>query len=137
MSNIKVDFFNVNTGETVYLSRPAQLKAAIESSDLSVNRPSDRGWRIGKEWKNKLRQVRATDKELMNQLAVKYGGEVTESQLLIAVFAREMRLAKTKEYVSETGKFEQEYNESIAPKRSATLPEGGATYTPTKAKKSN
>lgn len=112
MGNIKVDFFNINTGETIWLDRPAQLRAAIESSDLGINRRSDRGWRIGKEWKQRLRMARQ-DRELMNSLAVKYNGEVTESQLLVAVYAREVRAARQRSVYQEEGKYESQYLESI------------------------
>lgn len=112
MENIKVDFFNINTGETIWLDRPAQLRAAIESSDLGINRRSDRGWRIGKEWKARLRQAR-NDRELMNSLAVKYNGEVTESQLLVAVYAREVRAQRQRVSYQQEGKYEDEYLRSI------------------------
>ena len=112
----KVDFFNINTGETIWLDRPAQLKAAIESSDLGVNRKSDRGWRIGQQWKNKLRQAR-NDRQFMDALSVKYNGEVTEAQLLVAVFVREARAAKQAKNYSDEAFFEQQYRDSIAPKQ--------------------
>lgn len=112
MGDIKVDFFNINTGETIWLTRPAQLRAAIESSDLGINRRSDRGWRIGKEWKQRLRMARQ-DRELMNSLAIKYNGEVTESQLLVAVYAREVRAARQRGVYQEEGKYESRYLESI------------------------
>lgn len=112
MGNIKVDFFNIHTGETIWLNRPAQLRAAIESSDLGINRQSDRGWRIGKEWKQRLLMARQ-DRELMNSLAVKYNGEVTESQLLVAVFVREVRASRQRAFTQEEGKFEDQYLRSI------------------------
>lgn len=136
MNEIKVDFFNINTGETIYVNRPAQIKAAIESSDLGINRQSDRGWRIGKEWKAKLRQARG-NRELMNNLAVKYNGEVTEAQLLVAVFARESRLARQSDFGYEEGKFEQQYMEDIKPAKpqpevetADPAPGQGETFTP-------
>lgn len=130
---VKVDFFNINTGETIYVDRPAQIKAAIESSDLGVNRQSDRGWRIGKEWKAKLRQAR-DDRHLMGELAKMYGGDVSESQLLVAVFRREAIAARQKKSYQDTAPFEDEYHRSIAPKQPETKVEevvsGGETYTP-------
>ena len=41
-----IDFFNIKTGETIYVRRDAQIKALIESSDMGVNRQSDMGWRL-------------------------------------------------------------------------------------------
>lgn len=112
---VKIDFFNIKTGETLYLSRPAQIKAAIESSDLGVNRRSDMGWRVGKEWKAKLRRARQ-DEELMASLAKKYGDEVpTESQLLVEVFTRELRAKKQAKLYEDEAPFEEEYRESIKP----------------------
>jgi hypothetical protein len=99
----------------MWLSRPAQIRAAIESSDLGVNRRSDRGWRLGKEWKARLRKARQ-DRELMNALSVKYGDEVpTESQLLVEVFRREVRAERQAKIYDEDSAFEDEYRESIRP----------------------
>jgi hypothetical protein len=111
-----VDFFNIKTGETIYVKRPAQLKAIIESSDMAVNRQSDVGWRLGKEWVQKLREARL-DKALMRELSVKYGGdEVTDRDLMVAVYIQERNMAKQAQRYAKDAPFEQEYLESIKPK---------------------
>lgn len=124
-----IDFFNIKTGETIYVRRDAQIKALIESSDMGVNRQSDMGWRLGKEWVQKLRVARQ-DQQLMQDLAVKFGGnEVTDRDLMVAVYSREQNAEKQAKKYEEDAPFEQEYLESIKEQK---LPEGGETYTPKK-----
>ena len=124
-----IDFFNIKTGETIYVRRDAQIKALIESSDMGVNRQSDMGWRLGKEWEQKLRVARQ-DRQLMQDLAVKFGGnEVTDRDLMVAVYSREQNAEKQAKKYEEDAPFEQEYLESIKEQK---LPEGGETYTPKK-----
>ena len=113
----KIAWFNVKTGETVYTERPAQIKALIESSDLGVNRQSDRGWRLGKEWTRKLRSAR-NDRNLMSQLGRMSGGDVTDTQLLVALFQREAEADKQQALDKDDAPFEQEYFDSIKPKSS-------------------
>lgn len=127
--NKGIDFFNIKTGETIYVRRDAQIKALIESSDMGVNRQSDMGWRLGKEWVQKLRVARQ-DRQLMQDLAVKFGGnEVTDRDLMVAVYSREQNAEKQAKKYEEDAPFEQEYLESIKEQK---LPEGGETYTPKK-----
>lgn len=124
-----IDFFNIKTGETIYVRRDAQIKGLIESSDMGVNRQSDVGWRLGKEWVAKLREARQ-DRQLMQDLAVKFGGnEVTDRDLMVAVYSREQNAEKQAKKYEEDAPFEQEYLESIKEQK---LPEGGETYTPKK-----
>ena len=124
-----IDFFNIKTGETIYVRRDAQIKALIESSDMGVNRQSDMGWRLGKEWVQKLRVARQ-DRQLMQDLAAKFGGnEVTDRDLMVAVYSREQNAEKQAKKYEEDAPFEQEYLESIKEQK---LPEGGETYTPKK-----
>lgn len=111
-----VDFFNIKTGESIYVRRPAQLKAIIESSDMAVNRQSDVGWRLGKEWVQKLREARL-DQTLMQELTVKYGdAEVKDRDLIVAVYRRERNMAKQAQRYANDAPYEQEYLESIKPK---------------------
>lgn len=122
-----IDFFNIKTGETIYVRRDAQIKALIESSDMGVNRQSDMGWRLGKEWVAKLRVARQ-DRQLMQDLAVKFGGnEVTDRDLMVAVYSREQNAEKQAQKYENDAPYEQEYLESIKP-----VQEGGETYTPKK-----
>ena len=123
MSTTKgIDFFNIKTGETIYVRRDAQIKALIESSDMGVNRQSDMGWRLGKEWVGKLRVARQ-DRQLMQDLAVKYGGnEVTDRDLMVAVYSREQNAERQAKRYENDAPYEQEYLESIKPKQ-----EGGET----------
>lgn len=108
----EIDWFNVETGERVYTKRPAQIKALINSSDLGVNRQSDKGWRLGKEWVKKLRAA-YNDKALMSELSKASGGEVTDVQVLIALFDRESAAEKQAEARDNIAPFEQEYLESL------------------------
>jgi len=110
-----IDWFNIKTGETVYTSRPAQIKGLIESSDLGVNRQSDVGWRLGKEWVAKLRKAR-NNREMMANLGKMSGGDVTDTQLLVAIFSIEAEADKQTNLDKEDAPFEQEYLESIKPK---------------------
>lgn len=111
-----VDFFNIKSRETIWVRRPAQLKAIIESSDMAVNRQSDVGWRLGKEWVQKLREARL-DQQLMQELAVKYGdAEVKDRDLIVAVYQRERNMAKQAQRYANDAPYEQEYLESIKPK---------------------
>jgi len=122
-----IDFFNIKTGETIYVRRDAQIKGLIESSDMGVNRQSDVGWRLGKEWVAKLREARQ-DRQLMQDLAVKFGGnEVTDRDLMVAVYSREQNAEKQAQKYENDAPYEQEYLESIKP-----VQEGGETYTPKK-----
>ena len=83
---------------------------------MGVNRQSDRGWRIGKEWVQKLRQARL-DRELMQELSKKYGGaEVTDRDLIVAVYRRERNMAKQQQRYADDAPYEEEYLESIKPK---------------------
>lgn len=117
-----IDFFNIKTGETIYVRRDAQIKALIESSDMGVNRQSDMGWRLGKEWVAKLRVARQ-DRQLMQDLAVKFGGnEVTDRDLMVAVYSREQNAEKQAQRYDNDAPYEQEYLESIKP-----IQEGGET----------
>jgi len=111
-----IDFFNVKTGETVWVKRSAQIKALIESSDMAVNRQSDVGWRLGKVWVSRLREARS-DRGLMQELSTKYGGnEVADRDLLVAVYRRELNAEKQAKKYEDSAPFEQEYLESIKPK---------------------
>lgn len=115
-----IDFFNVKSRETVWVRRPAQIKAFIESSDMGVNRQSDVGWRLGKEWVQKLREARQ-DSQLMNELARKYGGgEVKDRDLMVAVYKRELNAEKQAQRYTDNAPYEQEYLESIKPKEEKT-----------------
>lgn len=112
-----IDFFNIKTGETIYVRRDAQIKALIESSDMGVNRQSDMGWRLGKEWVAKLRVARQ-DQKLMQDLAVKFGGnEVKDRDLMVAVYTREENAEKQAKRYEDDAPYEQEYLESIKPKQ--------------------
>ena len=89
---------------------------------MGVNRQSDMGWRLGKEWVQKLRVARQ-DRQLMQDLAVKFGGnEVTDRDLMVAVYSREQNAEKQAKKYEEDAPFEQEYLESIKEQK---LPEGG------------
>lgn len=110
-----IDWFNIKSGETVYTQRPAQIKALIESSDLGVNRQSDKGWRLGKDWTRRLRNARG-NRTLIAELSRLSGGEVTDTQLLVALFERESAADhEAKSYANEAP-YEREYLDSINPK---------------------
>lgn len=114
---LAIDWFNIKSGETVFTSDPPQIKALIESSDLGVNRQSDQGWRLGKEWTKKLRKAR-TDRPLMAELSKKSGGDVTDTQILVALFEQEYQAEVQMIRNKDDAPFEQEYLDSINPKSS-------------------
>jgi hypothetical protein len=107
-----IDWYNIKTDETVYTRRPAQIKALIESSDLGVNRQSDRGWRIGAEWYKKLRAAR-NDRQFMEKLYEKYGEDVSDSNALVALFQREERANQQNKRYEDEAPFEQKYQDSL------------------------
>lgn len=120
--NIKkegIDFFNIKTGETIYVRRPAQIKALIESSDMGVNKSSDAGWRLGKKWVQKIREARQ-DRQLMQDLSARYGGaEVKDRDLMVAVYVREANALKQAKRYEDSAPFEEQYLEDIKPKQEA------------------
>ena len=64
----------------------------------------------------------------MQDLAVKFGGnEVTDRDLMVAVYSREQNAEKQAQKYENDAPYEQEYLESIKP-----VQEGGETYTPKK-----
>jgi hypothetical protein len=128
-----IDFFNIKTGETIYVRRPAQIKALIESSDMGVNRKSDVGWRLGKEWVQKLREARA-DRQLMAELATKFGGaEVVDRDLMVAVYNREVNAIRQAKKYADSAPFEEQYLQDIKPVQEKQAA-GGETYTPKSSK---
>lgn len=112
---IYVDFYNIDTGEEVKVRRPAQIKAVIESSDMGVNKQSDRGWRIGKEWYNKIEAAR-NDRTLIREIAKNVGGadKITDTDILIAVYEREVEadIVRNSGKVAR-GQYEKKYRQMI------------------------
>ena len=109
-----IDWFNIRSGETVYTQRPAQIKALIESSDLGVNRQSDKGWRLGKDWTRRLRNARG-NRTLIAELSKLSGGDVTDTQLLVALFEREAAADRETKAYEDEAPYEREYLDSINP----------------------
>lgn len=112
---IYIDFYNIDTGEEVKVRRPAQIKAVIESSDMGVNKQSDRGWRIGKEWFNKLEAAR-TDRSLIRDIAKMAGGadKVTDTDILVAVYEREVEADIVRNSGrTARGQYEKEYRQML------------------------
>jgi len=114
-NTVAIDWFNIKSGEKIKTARPAQIKALIESSDLGVNRQSDKGWRLGAEWVKKLNRGRQ-DRALIASLGKMSGGEVTDTQLLVAIFSQESQMQSQLDAHEDDAPFEQEYLESIRPK---------------------
>lgn len=114
MSELKgIDWYNIRTDETIYTKRPAQIKAVLNLSDLGVNRQSDKGWRLGKEWYHRLQDAR-NDFELMNTLIERYGEEVTDAQILIYLFNQELRAEQAANRRQHTAPYEDKYRRSLA-----------------------
>lgn len=109
---VAIDWFNIKTGEKVYTRRPAQIKAFIESSNLGVNRKSDRGWRIGKVWYNKLRKARA-NRQFMEKLYERYGEDVSDANVMVAIFQQEVRALVQRKRYEDDAPFEEEYLQSL------------------------
>ena len=74
-----IKFFNIKTGERVSLSRPHQIGAYINSSDLSVNAAlgQDFGWRLAPEVIVQLDEFRA-DPRTLEDIARRIGTDVSE-----------------------------------------------------------
>ena len=55
-----IEFVNIKTGARVQLTRPAQITAFINSSDLGVNsnKGQDFGWRLSEGLVNKIEDMR-------------------------------------------------------------------------------
>lgn len=112
---IYVDFYNINTDEEVYMRRPAQIKAAIESSDMGVNKQSDRGWRLGKVWKKKVEAAR-NDRAMIRELTKVVGGadKITDTDILVAVYEREVEADIVMNSGNTTNaKYEQKYRQML------------------------
>lgn len=112
---VSVGWFNIRSGEVVYTDKPPQIKGYIESSDMGVNKQSDKGWRLDPEWVNKLRKARR-DRALMATLSKMSGGEVTDMNVLVAVFESESMAFAEVGAESEDTPFEQEYLDKIRQK---------------------
>lgn len=115
-TKLGIDWFNIKTGEEIITRRPAQIKALIESSDLGINRRSDRGWRVGKKWYNKLQRARQ-DRAFMEKLYEKYGEDVSDANVMVAVFQRELRAEKQAERRRNDAPFEEQYRKSLNSKK--------------------
>ena len=115
--DITIDFFNIKTGEKVNLTRDAQIKAFIESSDLGVNPSSDKGWRLSPEWVKKLNEARK-DADFINAVSKAVKDTVTDRHLAVELFKRERNLQKQAQAANDN-KYEKQYQESIInPKKS-------------------
>lgn len=107
-----VDFFNIRTGEKAEVSRPAQLKAYIESSDMGKNRQSDMKWRLGASWIKKIEKAK-DDITFIDYMNKQYGGSFEDVDILIELYNREAVVEARKKRRSNDNPFEEQYLESL------------------------
>jgi hypothetical protein len=115
-----IAFFSVKTGETRYAQLEPQIQAYINSSDLGINasRGQDFGWKLAKEWVEKVRAFRK-DENKMERLVSRNGGQrVTTTQILYAIYGEQLR-AFEQQQEDESSPFEEAYLESISEKPEA------------------
>lgn len=109
-----VEFFSIQTGETMYARLEPTIAAFINSSDLSINasRGQDYGWRLGKSWVQRVREFKKNDTQ-MAILASKNGGQQpTTVQILRYLYSQDV--AKYQRALQEAeNPYEHEYLESI------------------------
>jgi len=110
-----IGFYNIKSGETHYARLEPQIQAFINSSNLGINasRGQDFGWRLAKEWVDKVKAFRQ-DEAKMERLLDKNGDkEVTTAQVLYAVYGAELRAA-TQRLKDNENPFEEEYLRAIS-----------------------
>lgn len=129
-----IPFFSINTGETHYARLEPTIQAYINSSDMGINasRGQDFGWRLGKEWVQKVRDFRL-DETKMDTLAAKLrldDGEVPNTiQILNYMYGREVRqyLQRLKD---DESPFAEQYQQDIAQTSQAEQPSTDAEEVP-------
>lgn len=120
-----IAFFNIKSGETNYAKSEAQIQGYLNSSDMGINasREQDFGWRLGKEWVEKIRTFRKDSTRMSLLLAKNSGRKPTIPQILYAIYGEELRNAREIAEENENP-FEEEYLRSISssnqPKKSIT-----------------
>lgn len=129
-----IQWFSVETGETVYTKREAAIKAFINSSNLgpNVHAGQDRGWRLGPEWVKRLEDARKNPDLI--EVVTKGTGKISDANLVMELWAREVRAEKNRAIAdAEDRPFAQEYQEAIS-KRGKT-PSNGETTSSSSASK--
>lgn len=111
-----IEFYNIKSGDTHYCRLEPTIQAYINSSDMGINasRDQDFGWRLGKEWVEKVRAFKR-DETKMQVLTAKNGdNQPTTTQILYAIYGEQLRAfqALAEEYENP---FEEEYLQSIRP----------------------
>ncbi len=113
-----IEFVNIKTGARVQLTRPAQITAFINSSDLGVNsnKGQDFGWRLSEDLVNKIEDMR-DDGYVLQQISERL--HISIDDLTTTHFVQEIlhqeevnarRQVKTAERNSA---FKQEYEDNI------------------------
>lgn len=108
-----ITFYDMRTGEESIVSRPAQIKAYVESSDMGVNRQSDVGIRLGAEWVKKIRKAKKNG-AFMQEILKQYGKSFKDVDILIELYSREATaIALQQIEESDDFAFEDAYLSSI------------------------
>lgn len=116
-----ISFFDVKTGDTHYCKLEPTLAAYINSSDMGINasRDQDFGWKLGKEWVEKVRKFRR-DRTQMQMLSREHGGQKpTTVQILYWIYSEELR-AYQENLDENENPFEGQYQRDIAEKPKKT-----------------
>lgn len=117
-----INFFNIKTGERVSLSRPHQIGAYINSSDLSVNAAlgQDFGWRLAPEVIVKLDEFRS-DTRTLEDIARRIGTDVSELTTIHLVqhisYLDDLGQKIEAQREARTPKFQNAYEDEIARRR--------------------
>ncbi len=117
-----ISFFNIKTGERVQLTRPHQIGAYLNSSDLSVNAQfgQDFGWRLAPEVIIKLDEFRA-DPNVLQQIATRIGVDISELTTIHLVqhisYLDDMGQKIEAQRKERTPEFQADYEQEIARRR--------------------
>lgn len=104
-----ITFFNIKTGERKALTRPHQIGAYLNSSDLSVNANfgQDFGWRLAPEVIIKIDEFRA-DPRILEDIARRIGVDISELTVI--------HLVQHISYLDDMGQKIEAQREELVPK---------------------
>lgn len=110
-----VSFFSIRTGETHYGKLEPTIQAYINSSDMGINasRDQDYGWRLSKEWVEKVRAFKRDRLQMQILTSKQDGRKPTTTNILYYIYGEQ--LANYYESLEEhENPFEDAYLASIS-----------------------
>lgn len=118
-----IGFFNINDGTTHFAKLEPTIAAYINSSDMGINasRGQDFGWRLAKEWVQRVRDFRRNTMQMQILTSQNSGQKPTTVQILYHLYGEELR-AYQEELEEHEHPFEEQYQNDISEKRNAPAP---------------